>query len=78
MGVQYVCRQGARIDTDTDGDILFHTRATMAYTKGSDPARASGTHKVRRSPDWSLQLDSIKTPAFEGGDLLNQLIFLNI
>ena len=23
MGVQYICRQGARIDTDTDGDILF-------------------------------------------------------
>ena len=33
----------------------------MAYTKGSDPARASGTHKVRRSPDWSLQLDSMKS-----------------
>ncbi len=35
-----------------------YTRATMAHTKRSDLARASGPHKVRRSPDWSLQLDS--------------------
>ena len=38
-----------------------YTRATMAYTKRSDLARASGPHKVRRSPDWSLQLDSMKS-----------------
>ena len=31
----------------------------MAHTKRSDLARASGPHKVRRSPDWSLQLDSM-------------------
>src|SRR2546429_4748849 len=37
-----------------------YTRATMAHTKRSDLARASGPHKVRRSPDWSLQLDSMK------------------
>ncbi|GCS51039.1 hypothetical protein HmCmsJML018_01057 [Escherichia coli] len=37
-----------------------YTRATMAHTKRSDLARASGSHKVRRSPDWSLQLDSLK------------------
>ncbi len=24
-------------------------------------SRASGPHKVRRSPDWSLQLDSMKS-----------------
>ena len=28
-----------------------YTRATMAHTKRSDLARASGPHKVRRSPD---------------------------
>ena len=33
----------------------------MAYTKRSDLARASGPHKVCRSPDWSLQLDSMKS-----------------
>ena len=33
----------------------------MADTKRSDLARASGTHKVCRSPDWSLQLDSMKS-----------------
>ncbi len=38
-----------------------YTRATMAYTKRSDLARASGPHKVCRSPDWSLQLDSMKS-----------------
>lgn len=37
-----------------------YTRATMVHTKRSDLARASGPHKVRRSPDWSLQLDSMK------------------
>ena len=41
--------------------ILGYTRATMAGTKRSDLARASGPHKVRRSPDWSLQLDSMKS-----------------
>ena len=38
-----------------------YTRATMAHTKRSDLARASGPHKVRRSPDGSLQLDSMKS-----------------
>ncbi len=38
-----------------------YTRATMAYTKRSDLARASGPHKVCRSPDWSLQLDPLKS-----------------
>ena len=38
-----------------------YTRATMAHTKRSDLARASGPHKVRRSPDWSLQLDCMKS-----------------
>ncbi len=38
-----------------------YTRATMAHTKRSNLARASGPHKVRRSPDWSLQLDSMKS-----------------
>ncbi len=38
-----------------------YTRATMAHTKRSDLARASGPHKVRRSPDWSLQLDSMES-----------------
>ena len=33
----------------------------MAHTTRSDLARASGPHKVRRSPDWSLQLDSMKS-----------------
>ena len=33
----------------------------MAHTKRSDLARASGPHKVCRSPDWSLQLDSMKS-----------------
>ena len=33
-----------------------YTRATMAHTKRSDLARASGPHKVRRSPDLSVVL----------------------
>lgn len=33
----------------------------MAYTERGEPAMGSGTQKVRRSPDWSLQLDSMKS-----------------
>ena len=33
----------------------------MAHTEGCQPARGSQSHKVRRSPDWSLQLDSMKS-----------------
>ncbi len=39
---------------------LGYTRATMAYTKRSDLARASGPHKVCRSPDCRLQLACMK------------------
>ena len=38
-----------------------YTRATMVDTEGSNPARASKSQKVHRSPDWSLQLDSMKS-----------------
>ena len=37
------------------------THATMAATKGSEVARRSKSHKTDRSPDWSLQLDSMKS-----------------
>ena len=33
----------------------------MAHTECCEPARVSESHKVRRSPDWSLQLDSMKS-----------------
>ena len=36
------------------------TRATMAGTMGSDPARGSQSRKASLSSDWSLQLDSMK------------------
>ena len=41
--------------------VLGYTRATMARTEGRDPARVSKSQKTRRSPDWSLQLDSMKS-----------------
>ncbi len=37
-----------------------YTRATMAGTEGSNTARWSQSHKAGLSPDWSLQLDSMK------------------
>ncbi len=40
---------------------LGYTRATMAGTEGSDPVRVSESQKTGRSPDWSLQLDSMKS-----------------
>ena len=38
-----------------------YTRATMVGTKGRESARWSQSHKVYRSPDRSLQLDSVKS-----------------
>ena len=38
---------------------MGYTRATMAGTEGRKPARVSQSHKAGRSPDWSLQLDSM-------------------
>ena len=37
------------------------TRNTMVGTEGCQPARGSQSQKVRRSPDRSLQLDSVKS-----------------
>ena len=39
---------------------LGYTRATMAATKGSDPAKVSESQKSRPSSDCSLQLDYMK------------------
>ncbi len=38
-----------------------YTRATMAGTKGCEPARGSKSQKTGLSSDWSLQLDSMKS-----------------
>ncbi len=40
---------------------LGYTRATMAGTEGRKAARWSQSQKAGRSPDWSLQLDSMKS-----------------
>ena len=37
-----------------------YTRTTMACTKGSHLETGSESHKAGLSPDWSLQLDSMK------------------
>ena len=37
-----------------------YTRATMVGTKGREVARRSKSSKADLSPDWSLQLDSMK------------------
>jgi hypothetical protein len=37
-----------------------YTRATMAGTEGCNTVRWSQSHKAGLSPDWSLQLDSMK------------------
>ena len=38
-----------------------YTRATMVDTEGCQSASWSKSQKVDRSPDWSLQLDSMKS-----------------
>ena len=40
---------------------MGYTRATMVGTEGCKLARVSQSHKADRSPDWSLQLDSMKS-----------------
>ena len=40
---------------------LGYTRATMECTEGRDAARWSKSQKTFRSPDRSLQLDSVKS-----------------
>ncbi len=40
--------------------IQGYTRDTMDNTEGSDPARDGQSQKIVLSPDWSLQLDSMK------------------
>ncbi len=40
---------------------LGYTRATMVGTGSCDPAKVSQSQKTGRSPDWSLQLDSMKS-----------------
>ena len=40
---------------------MGYTRATMVGTEGSELAIVSESLKANRSPDWSLQLDSMKS-----------------
>ena len=40
---------------------LGYTRATMGSTEGGEAAMWSESLKTSRSPDWSLQLDSMKS-----------------
>ena len=51
-----------------------YTRATMAYTEGSESASWSESHKARLSPDWSLQLDSMKSESLV---IANQNVAVN-
>ena len=46
----------------------------MAYTEGSESASWSESHKVRLSPDWSLQLDSMKSESLV---IANQNVAVN-
>ena len=41
--------------------VQGYTRATMVDTEGSQRASGSQSQKIYRSPDWSLQLDSMKS-----------------
>ena len=51
-----------------------YTRATMADTEGCEAAMWSESQKVRRSPDWSLQLDSMKSESLV---IANQNVAVN-
>ncbi len=51
-----------------------YTRATMDGTKGCQIARSSQSQKTVRSPDWSLQLDSMKSESLV---IANQHVAVN-
>ncbi len=53
---------------------LGYTRATMAGTEGCNPVRVSESQKTDRSPDWSLQLDSMKSESLV---IANQNVAVN-
>ncbi len=53
---------------------LGYTRATMAGTEGSELARVSKSQKAGRSPDRSLQLDSVKSESLV---IANQNVAVN-
>src|SRR3989338_7045370 len=54
-------RRKVRMTSDQRGLYVWgNTRATMAGTDGSEPARVSKSDKAGLSSDWSLQLDSMK------------------
>ncbi len=53
---------------------LGYTRATMVGTEGCKPVRVSESQKTDRSPDWSLQLDSMKSESLV---IANQNVAVN-
>ena len=53
---------------------LGYTRATMGRTKSREAARCSESQKPFRSPDWSLQLDSMKSESLV---IVNQNVTVN-
>ena len=53
---------------------LGYTCATMASKKGSEGASWSQSQKTCRSPDWSLQLDSMKSESLV---IANQNVAVN-
>ena len=46
----------------------------MVHTEGSEPAMVSQSQKVHLSPDWSLQLDSMKSESLV---IANQNVAVN-
>ena len=53
---------------------LGYTRATMAGTEGCKLAKVSKSQKAGLSPDWSLQLDSMKSESLV---IANQNVAVN-
>ena len=51
-----------------------YKRATMGSTKGCEPAKVSESQKTSRSPDRSLQLDSLKSESLV---IANQNVAVN-
>ena len=75
MGLPVTNRRKVGMTSSPHGPyVLGYTRATMVVTEGSEAARWSESQKSNRSPDWSLQLDSMKSESLV---IANQNVAVN-
>ena len=75
MGLPVLSRRKVGMTSSPHGPYrVGYTRATMVRTEGGKLATVSGSLKAYRSPDRSLQLDSVKSESLV---IANQNVAVN-